>query len=161
MPAGDSVVYETSYGQTPASGVSNEYSRADHTHGTPPPPASGLQPTREIVFTISEDLSASTGNLRIYNQLGSNFLINEVFLAVGTAPSGTLVIRADVNNNGTSVFTSESNQPTIAVGENTGFSTNIDLPDFNDGDYLTLDIDQVGDSIPGSDLTACVVLESV
>lgn len=161
MPAGDSVVYETSFGQSPASGISNLYSRADHTHGTPSAPASGTQPTREVIFSISDLLTVNTGNLRMYNQLGSNFHIGEVFIAVNTPPSGTTVIRADVNNNGTSIFTSEAHQPIISIGTYTGSTTIIDLPDFNNGDYLTLDLDQVGNTIPGSDLTAHVILTVV
>lgn len=161
MPAGDSVVYETSFGQSPASGVSNLYSRADHTHGTPSAPASGIQPTREVIFSVSDALIAATGNLRMYNQLGSNFHINKVFIAVNTPPGGTTVIRVDINNNGSSIFTTEAHQPTIAIGAYTGVTTTIDLPDFDDGDYLTLDLDQVGNVTPGSDLTACVILESV
>lgn len=32
---GTTVVSETSYGQSPAVGISNGYAREDHTHGTP------------------------------------------------------------------------------------------------------------------------------
>jgi hypothetical protein len=36
---GFTVEPETAYGQTPKAGVSLDYARADHTHGTPPPPS--------------------------------------------------------------------------------------------------------------------------
>jgi hypothetical protein len=36
---GFTVAPETAYGQTPKAGVSLDYARADHTHGTPPPPS--------------------------------------------------------------------------------------------------------------------------
>jgi hypothetical protein len=40
-PPGTTVVSETTFGQTPDAGVANEYSRKDHTHGTPDAPTGG------------------------------------------------------------------------------------------------------------------------
>ena len=51
---GDSVVEETSYGQSASAGFALEYSRADHTHGTPVIPNDA---------DIIVDASTYTGNL--------------------------------------------------------------------------------------------------
>ncbi len=147
---GNSVVAETSFSISPASGTSSLYSRADHTHGTP------YNPPREVVFSITDEIETMSGTLRLYNQLGINYHISKVFLAVGTAPTGAAII-ADVNRNGSSIFLS-GNRPTIPSGSNTGYSTTIETNTFDDGDYLTLDIDQVGSTIAGSDLTAHITL---
>ncbi len=152
MPAGNSVVTETSFAQLPASGVSNSYSRADHTHGTP------YQPTREIVFAAEGILETTSGTLRIYNQLGINFHISKVFLAVATPPSPTSV-KINIFNAGVPVFASDGAKPIVASGQYTGYSIAIDNPDFNDGNYLTMNIEQVGGiDYPGTDLTAHITL---
>jgi hypothetical protein len=46
------VTAETSYGQTPAAGVSTAYSRGDHTHGTPAAPTAG---TTAGTFAAGDD----------------------------------------------------------------------------------------------------------
>lgn len=78
-----------------------------------------------------------------------------VTLTVNTAPTGASII-VDVNKNGTTIFTTQGNRPTIAASsfstasEATGFS----ISSIAAGDYITFDIDQVGSTIAGSDLTA-------
>jgi hypothetical protein len=87
-----------------------------------------------------------------------------VTAAVGTAPTGADLI-VDVNKNGTTIFTTQANRPTIVDGneisdpavpdplEDSGVLT------LAPGDYLTVDVDQVGSSVPGADLTVTVEWE--
>jgi hypothetical protein len=78
---------------------------------------------------------------------------------VGTAPTGSAVI-VDVNKNGTTVFTTQSNRPQIADGQySSGVVTAVEVAPFVAGDYFTVDIDQVGSTIAGSDLTVEVRLQ--
>lgn len=150
VSAGNTVVSEQTFSQAPASGTSVLYSRVDHTHGTP------YQPTREIIFTMPYDLVTTVGGLRMYNQLGINFHISKVLISVATPPVTSDDVTVDINNGGTTIFSTQANRPVITSGNYTGSTTTINLPDFNDGDYLTMDID-----IPGSGtsfLTAHVVL---
>jgi hypothetical protein len=60
----------------------------------------------------------------------------------------------DVNHNGTTIFTTQSNRPTIAAS---GFYDESGTADGDvtvaAGEYLTVDVDQVGSTIAGSDLT--------
>lgn len=79
-----------------------------------------------------------------------------VTAAIGTAPTGAAVV-LDVNKNGSTIFTTQANRPTIAVN---GFSTTAEpSPDITSmvaGDYLTVDRDQIGSSATGADLTVFI-----
>lgn len=110
----------------------------------------------QAVFSVEGVVSAGTGTLRLYNSLGRTVTISKVFMAVGTAPVGSSII-CDLNVNGTTVFTNQSNRPTITAGNNTGYTTSIDSASWIDGAYLTLDRDAVGSGTPGSDLSVNVV----
>lgn len=113
-------------------------------------------PNSQAVFSVEGTVSTGSGSLRIYNTLGRTVTISKVFLGVGTAPTGDSII-VDCNNSGTTIFTNQANRPVITAGNNTGFTTTIDIPAWADGEYLTIDRDSVGSSIPGSDLTAHIV----
>jgi hypothetical protein len=81
--------------------------------------------------------------------------------SVGTPPTGTSLI-VDVNKNGTTIFTTQANRPTIAVsGSTSGAVTNMNIATLSAGDYLTVDVDQIGSTVPGADLTVTVTLETV
>lgn len=107
-------------------------------------------------FTVAGTLTVDGGVIRIYNLTGSALTISKVHLAVDTAPTGASLI-VDVNENGTTIFTNQANRPTIAISANTGEVTTIDDPSWANGNYLTVDVDQIGSTIPGSDLTVTVV----
>ncbi len=82
--------------------------------------------------------------------------ITSVTLSCNTAPTGAS-IKVDVNKNGTTIFTTQANRPTIATS---GFSSSAAVPDVTSisvGDYLTCDIDQVGSTIAGADLVIQVL----
>lgn len=76
---------------------------------------------------------------------------------VTTAPTGAAVL-VDVNKNGTTIFTTQANRPTIADGAlaTAGENQLMDVASFVAGDYLTIDIDQVGSTTPGANLTVVV-----
>ena len=81
-----------------------------------------------------------------------------VVAAVGTAPTGASLI-CDVNKNGTTIFTTQANRPTIAISANA--TTTMPTPDVTalaSGDYLTVDVDQIGSTVAGSDLVVNVYL---
>ncbi len=105
---------------------------------------------------IAGDLTAVAHPIRLYNATGSARTITKVFLAANTAPVGAAII-ADVNKGGTTLFTNQAHRPQIADGQNTGFTTDIDVAEWGDGTYLTVDIDQVGSGTAGSNLTVHIV----
>jgi len=104
------------------------------------------------VYTVNGNLTTGTGVQRFY--LPQNATIAQVRASVGTAPTGSSLI-VDVNLNGTTIFTTQGDRPTIVDG---GF-TDTSVPAVTSvvaGDYLTIDIDQVGSTTPGSNLTVQV-----
>lgn len=115
-----------------------------------------IDPTYEALFSVEGPLSVAPGSMRIYNLSRGRRTIQRVFLSVATAPQGSSII-VDVNKNGTTIFTNQANRPQIAPGANTGETTTIDVPAWNDGDYLTVDVDQVGSTASGSYLTVHII----
>lgn len=118
---------------------------------------SSLLPQILFSFSYTGTLVLGTGKHRIYNDTGRTLTISAIRATLTTAPTGTSAI-FDVNKNGTTVFTTQANRPTIAISGNTsGKITNADVTSLADGDYLTVDIDQVGSTVPGADLTVQVL----
>lgn len=110
---------------------------------------------------------------------------------VGTAPTGAAIL-IDININGTTIYTTQSKRPTIAVGQtettdpvetvsndastdswtaqnpgdgyvqphpSKGAVTWSDTPDvvqFQAGDTISLDVDQIGSTVAGADLEVTV-----
>jgi hypothetical protein len=104
-------------------------------------------------FSNTGTLSVLVGTHRLYNDSGVNWTITSVRASVGTAPAGASII-IDVNKNGITIFTTQANRPTIAAAGNTsGKVTNMNITTVADGEYLTVDVDQVGSTTSGGDLT--------
>lgn len=110
-------------------------------------------------FTKNGVLFVDPGTLRL--PIDGNYTIIGVRLMVGTAPSGASVV-IDVNKNGTTIFSTQGNRPTIAIGANAGGpGTAPDISTIVAGDYLTVDIDQVGSTVTGSDLVVSIIVDRV
>jgi hypothetical protein len=101
-------------------------------------------------------ISTGVGATRLYNDTGATWTIYAVRATVETAPTGGQVI-VDVNKNGTTIFTTQANRPTIAAsGLTSGKVTNMDVTTVADGDYLTVDIDTT--TAPAANLTVQIVM---
>lgn len=82
--------------------------------------------------------------------------ITKVYAYVKTAPTGASIL-IDINKNGTSIWnTTQANRLAITAGNNSGDQTSFDTTSLAEGDVLTFDIDQVGSSVSGADLTIVV-----
>jgi len=102
-----------------------------------------------FVYSIPGELEVATGDLRVPMSYAGDIV--RIRFALGTAPTGSSAI-ADVNKNGTTVYTTQANRPTIADGANdSGAGTSPDVTAFVAGDYLTVDIDQIGSTTAGND----------
>lgn len=104
-------------------------------------------------YTYPGTLAAGTGTVRRY--FPHNATITRVSVGVGTAPTGQS-IKVDVNRNGTTIFTTQGNRPEIAAA---GFSDTSSIPDvtaITAGQYITIDIDQVGSGVAGADLVVTI-----
>lgn len=103
-------------------------------------------------FSYGGALTAGyVGSHRIYNDSGRTRTITKARASVGTAPTGASVV-VDVNIDGTTAFTTK---PTIAAAAFTGTATPSTAA-WPDGSYLTVDIDSVGSTVAGSDLTVTI-----
>ncbi len=85
--------------------------------------------------------------------------ITAVRAAVGTAPTGAAIL-VDVNKNGTTVFTTQGNRPLIAAGTNSSGAAVPDVTSVIAGDLLSVDVDQIGSSVAGSDLVVVVLIQT-
>lgn len=110
-----------------------------------------------LTYSISGAVATGVGTFRLYNDSGVSWTITAVRATVGTAPTGATLI-VDVNKNGTTIFTTQANRPTIAVSTNTIKRTNMDVTTLADGDYLTVDVDQVGSTVAGSNLVVQIAV---
>lgn len=154
VKAGD-VEFAAGYGQTWAGEVNNDgvHLRPEATVGVFGGAGSGG--TYPVVFSATGEVVVSTGGHRFYVEEATT--IQSVRASVGTAPTGASLI-VDVNKNGTTIFTTQSNRPTIAASGFTDVSGTPEVTALDAGDYLTVDIDQVGSSVPGANLTVTIVL---
>lgn len=128
-----------------------------HGERGPEGPAGPSGVTEAIAFFGQDGtLTVGTGAGR-FDALGETWAIISVVAVVNTAPTGADLI-VDVNKNGTTIFTTQANRPTIAVSTNRDTADAIDVTTFSGTDFLTVDIDQVGSTVAGSDLTVQVLL---
>lgn len=125
--------------------------------------AAGQMPTGKVKTTLS---FAVTGTLVVGTDKAPTLLapctltITKVKLVVKTAPTGAAII-VDVNKNDTTIFTTQSNRPQIAIGATTGDSGTPDVTSLAEGDKITIDVDAVGSSEPGKDLTIEIICEQL
>lgn len=105
--------------------------------------------------TIEGDIAVSATPFKMYNKFGQDRVITEVFLSVGTAPTGASLI-VDVKVDGVSIFTG-GNEPAIADGATTGNSTTIASPTWALNSYLTWNVTQIGSTLSGADLVVHII----
>lgn len=111
---------------------------------------------KTAMFKLSGVLVTGTGATRLYNDTGAAWTVGSIRASVETAPSGGSVV-VDVHKNGTTLFTTQANRPTITTGNTTsGKVTTMDVTSVADGDYLTVDVDTA--TSPAANLTLIVVL---
>jgi hypothetical protein len=118
----------------------------------------GLITKHSQVFSRAGDLVVTAGAFRWYCEYAGTVL--GVRTTVTTAPTGASAI-FDVNKNGTSLWNvTQANRPTITASNFTsGFVTNMDTgATVTAGDYFTADIDQIGSTVAGANLTMALWL---
>jgi len=113
-----------------------------------------------LLYSVGKECVVENDVFRWYNKTGRTLTVDAVYASIGTAPTGSSLI-VDVKKNGTTLFTTTGNRPTISAS---GFVSTTTLPDVRtvaDGDYLTFDVLQVGSTIKGSYLNITVMLSAV
>ena len=107
---------------------------------------------RGFAFAVVGGLVAETSPTPVLIALATQ-TITKAYANVKTAPTGADLI-VDININGTSIWaTTQANRLTIAAGATTGTQTSFDTTALTEGDIITIDVDQIGSTVAGSDLT--------
>lgn len=123
-----------------------------------PTPVPTIPPATPPTFSVTGTLTVVTGKARFFNDSGGTLTITGVRASVGTAPTGASIL-VDVNIGGTTIFTTQGNRPAItATNFSSGKVANMNVTSWANGTYLTVDVDQIGSTIPGSDLTVQISL---
>ena len=113
----------------------------------------GLLEDNLTSFSFSGPLVVTTGSTRFLFPIAVTII--GVSASASTAPTGASVI-VDVNKNGTTIYTTQANRPAIAASAFSASETTPDVTAMAVGDYLTVDVDQVGSTIAGSDLNVVI-----
>lgn len=106
-------------------------------------------------ITIPGDMFVATKIIGPFD-MGAGMVISKIKLTIDSAPTGADLI-IDVNKNGTTIFTTQANRPKILAGTTSRTSVAPDITTFADGDILTIDIDQIGSTLPGTKLGITIV----
>lgn len=108
-----------------------------------------------LALTIGGALQTGAGTVRF--PVWRAITVLNVTLQLGTAPAGASVI-VDVNKNGTTIFTTQLNRPTVAAAATQDLASVPDVTGYAAGDYITVDVDQTGVA-PNNGSDAVVLIE--
>lgn len=117
--------------------------------------ASGGTVTRVITVGKAGALTAVAGSMRLYVPWACT--VTAVRASVGVAPTGASLI-VDVNKNGTTIFSTQANRPTITATNFTDLTNTPDVTAIAADDYITVDVDQIGATVAGSDLVVQLIV---
>lgn len=110
---------------------------------------------RGFAFSVVGTLSTGTSQTPALIALQS-MTISKAYANVKTAPTGASIL-VDINKNGTSIWgTTQANRLTVLASATTGTQTSFDTTALVEGDILTIDLDQVGSTVAGADITITV-----
>lgn len=102
---------------------------------------------RSITFSRAGALATGTGTFRWVNDTGIALTIRSVRVSLGT-PSTSGTPTFDVNVDGTTIYTTQSGRPTVAVGASgSGKNTAFQVTKIPNGSYLTADVDVAGSGV--------------
>ena len=104
-------------------------------------------------YHIKGDLNTTSGKQAIRMPFAGK--ISYVTAALITAPVGASAI-VDLHKNGTTMYTTQGNRPTITAGNTYVTATLPDVLTWAAGDILQLEVDQKGSSTDGADLSVVV-----
>ncbi len=109
-----------------------------------------LYEEREAFWYISGDVTTGVKPIRVY--ANRSWTLKDVRCSVNTAGTTSSII-VDVNKNGTTIFTTQSNRPTITAAGFTDVSGTPDVTTAASGDEFRIEVDQADSGDTGADLT--------
>lgn len=105
-----------------------------------------------FLFSITGSLATGVSLTPII-PIHRTLTIVRAYAVVKTAPTGANLI-IDINKNGVSIWNATpANRLTVVAGATSGNQTAFDTPALAADDSLTLDVDQVGSTVAGADLS--------
>lgn len=128
-------------------GLSDDIAELQALHGITPTP-------RAIAFYVHDILSVEDNAVTFLSP--GALTITEVRASVDTAPTGASLV-LDIKKNGTTLYTTTANRPTIAAGATSVTAVDPDITGIAAGDRITLAIAQVGSTVAGANLSVSVI----
>lgn len=111
-----------------------------------------------VPFSYNGILAARPGRSR-FPITGGPWNVVDVAAALNVAPEGGDVV-LDVRVNGVSIYADQENRPRISADATLATVGAHTPTTVTDGDYLVVDIDEVGTTVPGADLVVTVRLQA-
>lgn len=112
--------------------------------------------TIPIPFSAQGVLTVRTGKSKV--QLLGSGLIVAVKGWLDTPATGATTFKVDINKNGTTIYGTQANRPTWVASANAATVGSHSVTTYADGDQLSCDIDAIGSTVAGSDLTITIWL---
>lgn len=109
-----------------------------------------------LAFSHAGNLETGTGVFRIPMDYAGTIVSARAM--VNTAPTGSSAI-FDINLNGTTIFSTQANRPTIAAAATDSGSDTPNTTSFSAGDYFTVDIDQIGSTVAGANAVVSLIVQ--
>jgi hypothetical protein len=105
-----------------------------------------------VVWSATGDVTTGTNYLPSFI-VPFACTISKAYLYARTAPTGAALI-VDINKDGTSIWSAtQANRVQLAATANTGDQTSFDTTSLVENSRLDVDIDQIGSTIAGSNIT--------
>lgn len=107
--------------------------------------------TVPLVFSAQGALTTRTGKSFV-QMLGSGTIV-AVKGYLDTPATGATTFKVDVNKNGSTIYATQTNRPTWVASANAATVGAHSVTTYADGDRMSVDIDAIGSTVAGSDLT--------
>jgi hypothetical protein len=111
-----------------------------------------------VTFALAVGVDATTGTGKT-NPICIPYAttITKAYINATTGPTGADYI-VDINKNGSTIWATQGNRLKIVAGATSGTQTSFNTTSLVEGDLLTIDVDQVGSTIPGQSVTVLLSL---
>lgn len=109
-----------------------------------------------ISYYLAGDIT--TGQNKVAFICPTALKIIKVIARVTTAPTGAALI-VDIHKNGSTIFTTQDNRPAIGISETSVTSVEPDITALAEGDFVSLDVDQIGSTVAGANLAVLVEVQ--
>lgn len=110
--------------------------------------------TVPYIFSSAGAQTVKTGTSKVPLLGGGTIVAVKGYL--NTAPTGATTFKVDINKNGTTIYGTQSNQPTWVASANAATVLSHSVTTYAANDVLSVDVDAVGSTVAGSDLVVVV-----